>query len=332
MTVTRVLDELCDGDNIVAVTEEFATLVGMDARELRADYRRGRALNAALPGTKAAFEDKNLSQAQADTILKGCKNLDPAESAAVQREMTEKAQEFHGRAFAKETGDAINRIAPRSIKPRKAQAHANRRAKFYADDVAKESVFTMVGPMNDMVALENALTSVVKDNHDRRLDAGMLPQEMYDTALAVLTGKSAINPGQPAIVVTVSAESLLSLSDKPARVVDGDVLTAGEMLNFFATATIQALLLDEQGNPQTLTHQLNFGKTQRFFDQHQKLAMQAMSNRCAEKSCTNPARLGEADHVKEWADGGDTNITNAQPLCSLHHAMKTARHNHRRAA
>jgi predicted restriction endonuclease len=117
----------------------------------------------------------------------------------------------------------------------------------------------MTGPINDMVALENALTSVVKDHHDRDLDAGLLPQEMYDTALATSTGKIAINPSQPAIVVTVSAESLLGLSDKPARVVDGD-------------------------------------------------------------------------HVKEWADGGATNITNAQPLCSLHHSMKTARNNHRRAA
>jgi hypothetical protein len=42
----------------------------------------------------------------------------------------------------------------------------------------------------------------------------MLPREMYDAALNVLTGKLSINPGQPAIIVTVPAESLLSCRAK----------------------------------------------------------------------------------------------------------------------
>ncbi|MFY9634916.1 MAG: HNH endonuclease, partial [Cellulosimicrobium cellulans] len=41
-------------------------------------------------------------------------------------------------------------------------------------------------------------------------------------------------------------------------------------------------------------------------------------------SCSNPSLDNEADHLKAWAHGGSTGISNLTQLCPKHHRLKHA--------
>jgi hypothetical protein len=51
--------------------------------------------------------------------------------------------------------------------------------------------------------------------------------------------------------------------------------------------------------------------------------VQASRPRCSMVGCSRPAYQCEIDHRLEHAQGGDTNPENLQPLCKLHHELKT---------
>jgi hypothetical protein len=51
--------------------------------------------------------------------------------------------------------------------------------------------------------------------------------------------------------------------------------------------------------------------------------VEAAQPRCSMIGCSRPAYQCELDHQLEHNRGGDTNPDNLQPLCKLHHQLKT---------
>ena len=44
---------------------------------------------------------------------------------------------------------------------------------------------------------------------------------------------------------------------------------------------------------------------------------------CTFPHCTRPAKVGDYDHIRNYADGGPTNSRNGHRLCRFHHRTKT---------
>jgi hypothetical protein len=64
---------------------------------------------------------------------------------------------------------------------------------------------------------------------------------------------------------------------------------------------------------------LDLGRAQRLVPDRLRSALVARDRCCAFPSCDKPARMTEAHHIKQWQDGGATDLANLVLLCRAHH-------------
>ena len=89
---------------------------------------------------------------------------------------------------------------------------------------------------------------------------------------------------------------------------------SAEVRSYIANANVRLHLLDTKG----LT--IHVGRSRRFATDAQVLALlTAWGHQCAMPGC-NHKRFIEIHHIREWEEGGETNMDNLIPLCSSCHA------------
>ena len=66
---------------------------------------------------------------------------------------------------------------------------------------------------------------------------------------------------------------------------------------------------------------LRLGRTRRTFTSAQIRALWLRDRHCTFPGCRAPATWTDAHHLRHWADGGDTDLTNATLLCERHHTI-----------
>jgi hypothetical protein len=66
---------------------------------------------------------------------------------------------------------------------------------------------------------------------------------------------------------------------------------------------------------------LHFGRTRRLFTSAQTRALWLRDRHCTYPGCSTPATWCDAHHIRHWADGGPTDLSNAALLCGRHHTV-----------
>jgi hypothetical protein len=61
------------------------------------------------------------------------------------------------------------------------------------------------------------------------------------------------------------------------------------------------------------------GRTQRLFNEPQRVALAIHHSSCAADGCERPYAWCELHHLDPWSTGGSTDLNKAVPLCSWHH-------------
>jgi hypothetical protein len=77
-------------------------------------------------------------------------------------------------------------------------------------------------------------------------------------------------------------------------------------------AGVVQIIEDDQGTP------LSVGRKQRTIAGALRRALRRRDRSCTYPGCTNRLFL-EGHHIKHWADGGESSLSNALLVCSLHH-------------
>ena len=96
-------------------------------------------------------------------------------------------------------------------------------------------------------------------------------------------------------------------------------MTAGTVLG---PETVRKLACDAGIIPALLGSQgqvLELGQRTRAFTQTQTKALWLRDRHCTYPGCTIPATWCDAHHIRHWADGGPTNLSNGTLLCNRHH-------------
>ena len=70
---------------------------------------------------------------------------------------------------------------------------------------------------------------------------------------------------------------------------------------------------------------LDLGRTRRIASRSQTLALIARDGGCSFPGCAHPPQYCERHHVREWIDGGLTNLNNLTFVCAYHHHNFLAR-------
>ena len=121
-------------------------------------------------------------------------------------------------------------------------------------------------------------------------------------ALALLDDEHATAPGtEPAVV-----EGVGPIPIQKARELAGTAKEWIRVLTHPETGIVLSIGRDRYKVPKTM-----------------RQAVTWRAGRCLTPGCGMPASRCEIDHRIEWSDGGETSLTNLNPLCKNHHTIKT---------
>ncbi|WFE53544.1 HNH endonuclease signature motif containing protein [Micromonospora sp. WMMD1155] len=131
--------------------------------------------------------------------------------------------------------------------------------------------------------------------------------------LALRTGELPDSGGDPTqIVVTTSFDALTRQLGAGALDI-GLHLTPDTVRRLACDATILPAVLGGAGQV------LDVGRQRRLITGPLRRALVLRDGGCAFPGCDRPPRWCAAHHIRHWADGGPTNLTNAVLLCGHHH-------------
>lgn len=94
---------------------------------------------------------------------------------------------------------------------------------------------------------------------------------------------------------------------------DGTLLSTRALLELANNADIIPVVLNSSGAV------LDLGRTRRIASRAQTLALIARDQGCSFPHCSHPPQYCERHHIKEWIDGGNTDLNNLTFLCRYHH-------------
>ncbi len=119
---------------------------------------------------------------------------------------------------------------------------------------------------------------------------------------------------RPLVVVTVP---LTTLTDRVGAGVldDGTPISSAAARRLACDAAVLPAVLGGAGQP------LDLGRTRRLFTGPLRRALVLRDRGCAFPGCDRPPGWCEAHHIRHWADGGPTTLTNGVLLCGTHHRL-----------
>ncbi|WP_206791917.1 HNH endonuclease signature motif containing protein [Amycolatopsis sp. MtRt-6] len=116
------------------------------------------------------------------------------------------------------------------------------------------------------------------------------------------------------VMVAVSFEDLKSGLGK-ATLGDTGTMTAAEARVHACDAMIIPAVLGDKSEP------LNLGRLRRLISAGLRRALFLRDRGCAFPGCHRPPRHCQGHHIRHWADGGPTNLTNLVLMCAHHHRL-----------
>lgn len=143
-------------------------------------------------------------------------------------------------------------------------------------------------------------------------------QRRYGEALVELcrraTAGSANRRTGVQLLITASIENLLGTPGHAGATSSwGTVITPEALRRMACDAGITRVITDPAGVP------LDVGRTKRTVTTGQWNALVARDRGCTFPGCARPPAWTQAHHLRHWADGGPTNLSNLTLLCTPHH-------------
>ncbi len=144
--------------------------------------------------------------------------------------------------------------------------------------------------------------------------------EVCRRAVSIADAGVAVTPSgvKATVLVTMSMDDLRTLR-RPGTLVGG--VDGGSLLG---PETVRKLACDGAVVPAVLGGDgevLHLGRTRRLFTSAQIRALWLRDRHCTFPGCTIPATWCDAHHIRHWADGGPTDLSNGALLCGRHHTI-----------
>lgn len=169
--------------------------------------------------------------------------------------------------------------------------------------LAKPRINTTVGPRGGVIETPDERT------HGQRMHDAL--EDLCDRLLRA--GGVRDSGGVPAtVIVTIDADDLLARTGY-GTTSDGTLLSTREVLDLATQAEIIPTVLNRSGAVLTL------GRSRRIATRTQTLALIARDRGCSFPGCAHPPEWCERHHIREWVDGGLTDLDNLTLLCRYHH-------------
>jgi hypothetical protein len=171
-------------------------------------------------------------------------------------------------------------------------------------------------------AIARSLQSPAEGRTISQLRADALADLLAGTDQSPLGGHSRLGGVRTELVVTVPARTLTREADAPGDIVGYGPIDADAVRLLAAEAATWSRLYVEPGNGTPLA----LGRRRYTPTPAMRRFLGARDRTCRFPGCDKPAAAAEADHTREWSDGGATDTDNLALLCPQHHRLKTLGH------
>jgi hypothetical protein len=172
-----------------------------------------------------------------------------------------------------------------------------------------ESVITALRAKVDAWARGNTEDS--RTPAQRRADAlGEICREWLD-----LAERPGLGGERPHVVVTMDLAALQARSGGGASLEDVGPITPEAARRLACDAQVTRVITDARSTP------LEVGRTTKVVSPALRRALAVRDGGCAFPGCERPPGWCDAHHVKHWADGGETGLSNLVLVCRPHHRV-----------
>jgi hypothetical protein len=305
---------------VVARRRELATAAGRrSSREADVVSERATVCEA-MPEVHSALAAGTLSAGHADAIARACNRLDDderVELAAMAPELVEQAASTSVDAFARKVRDLARRISRDEGLRHHEKLRSQRAVRRWTDREGMCHTQISLDPEAD-ARLSAALDAAMAAEKAKADNGRTFDQLRADAFINLVTATPAPGSHLPAeLLILCDLQTMQhGLHENGiCETYDGQPLPPATVRRLACDANIIPIVLD--GNRRVV----DVGRAKRLATADQRRALRAMHRTCAAPDC--PVRFGDCDihHLKEWRDGGLTNLENLIPLCSKHHHL-----------
>lgn len=142
----------------------------------------------------------------------------------------------------------------------------------------------------------DALIQLVSDHHRQRRAPGVAGD-------------------RPRVVVVMQEESLRQRAEQAGQLINGELVTAGELRRFVCDAELAPVVL---GGASEI---LDVGRDHRLITPQLRRALSGRDGSCQFPGCQTADEQCEAHHIQPWWAGGATSLENLVLLCPHHHKL-----------
>ncbi|MCX5045592.1 HNH endonuclease [Aldersonia sp. NBC_00410] len=159
------------------------------------------------------------------------------------------------------------------------------------------------------------------DEETSRRDNRSMGQRHHDAVKAMCrallaSGELGRHRGLPVtVIVSTTLQELKDLAG-PAATAGGSLLPMRDLVRMAAHAHHYLCIFDDVDQ-----RVWNLGRSKRIASPDQRIVLHARDIGCSYPGCTMAGYRAEAHHVREWADGGATDIENLTFVCPAHHKL-----------
>jgi hypothetical protein len=273
-----------------------------------------------MPEVHAALAAGTVSAGHADAIARAGRRLDEAgrgELAALECELVELAARTTVERFDRTVRDLARRLSRDDGLRHHERLKAQRTVSRWVDGEGMCITRISLDPEAD-ARFSAVFDAAVAAEQAKPDDGRTFDQLKADAFLNLVTAPAAPGTQRPAqLLMLIDYETAAhGLHERSVcETFDGQPLPPATVRRLACEAEIIPIVLG--GDSQVL----DVGRARRLATADQRRALRAIHRTCAAPDCT--VRFGGCDihHLKEWRDGGATNLQNLIPVCSKHHHL-----------
>jgi hypothetical protein len=305
---------------VVARRRELASAGGRrSSREADVVSERATVCEA-MPEVHAAMAAGTLSAGHADAIARAANRLDGderVELAAMAPELVEQAASKSVDAFARQVRDLARRISRDEGLRHHEKLKSQRTVRRWMDREGMCHTQISLDPEADarLSAVFDAAVAAERAKPDTGRTFDQLRADAFMNLVTATPAPGAHLPAELLIICDLTTMQHGLHENGVCETFDGQPLPPATVRRLACEANIIPIVLDGD------CRVVDIGRAKRLATADQRRALRAMHRTCAAPDC--PVRFGDCDihHLKEWGEGGPTNLENLIPLCSKHHHL-----------
>ncbi|WIX88080.1 HNH endonuclease signature motif containing protein [Amycolatopsis sp. DG1A-15b] len=294
--------------------------------------KRARALNpgrnldgspipALAPATGVAALAGRLSNPMIDVITGVLTQVPPEHHANVEADLLTFAADAGHKQVAALGARILAHLNPDSTKPDDTEPATPTRELFLRRK--RSGVWELNGRFDDETGTRaSALLDSLAERRtsDDGPDHRTLPQRYGDAFsdavdLALNSPDLPMQAGERAHVTVAVSLADLKTGVGTATLGDTGEMTAAEARVHACDSMLIPAVLGDRSEP------LNLGRLRRLISAGLRRALYLRDRGCAFPGCHRPPRHCQGHHIRHWADGGPTNLTNLVLMCAHHHRL-----------